>query len=128
MRQIDLEEAIAAHPLTVREFAMQNGCPEWRVRDSIRRGTLTADERKRPMVITEGELALTVQEWQRAIEPATRMIKPSQCSFTDGGKQFNVLGSDGRMRTYRICLTKSSADMQRREIDSIDCRRLEGAA
>jgi hypothetical protein len=46
-------------------------------------------------------------------------------SWSDDGKQFNVLGTDGRMRTYRITLTKSSADMQAREIDCIACRRNE---
>ena len=125
MRQIDLEEAIAAHPITVREFAAKNGCPEWRVRDSIRKGALVADDTKRPMIIVEGSLALTVQDWQRAIEPAAKRIKSSVCSWSDGGKQFNVLGADGKLRSYRITSTKHSADMQRHEIDCLPCRRLD---
>lgn len=128
MTQIDLEEAIAEHPMTVRQYAEANGVPQWRVRKSIQLGALVADERKRPMVIQEGELALTTQEWQRAIEPATNRIKPSVSSWSDGGKQFNVLGDDQRIHSYRITITKYSADMQRREIDALACKRVEVAA
>ena len=77
MRQIDLEEAIAAHPMTLRAFATKNGVPQWRLRDAIKKGALVADDSKRPMQTVEGEMALTVQEWQRAIEPAANKIKAS---------------------------------------------------
>ncbi len=130
MTQIDLEEAIAAAkgPLTVRAFAEQNSVPEWRVRRSIELGTLNADQRKRPMVITEGELALTVQEWQRALEPATRRIRPSVLGWSDGGKQLQVLDTEGCVHIFRIALRKISAEDQRVEIDRLPVKRLDGAA
>ena len=129
MTQIDLEEAIAAKgPLTVGAFAEKNSVPEWRVRRSIELGTLNADRRKRPMVITEGEVALTVQEWQRALEPATKRIRPSVLGWSDGGKRLEVLDVDGRVHIYRMVLLKSSAENQRREIDKLQVKRLAGAA
>lgn len=126
MTQIDLEEAIAAtKPLTVRAFAEKNAVPEWRVRHAIKVGTLEADQRKRPMIIKEGELALTVDEWQRAIKPATERIKSSLCGWSDGGKQFQVLDGGGQVHVFRIVLLRSTADSQRREIDRIKVRRID---
>lgn len=128
MRQIDIEEAIAEKaPLTVRAFAEKNGVPEWRVRKSISLGTLEADQRKRPMVVKEGELAMTVTEWQRALMPAVDRIKPSVCAWIEGGRKFQVLDESGKVHTWTIALVKSIADSQRREIDRVTCKRMEVA-
>lgn len=129
MTQIDLEEAIAAKaPLTVGSFAKRNAVPEWRVRRSIELGTLNVDRRKRPMVITEGEVALSVQEWQRVLEPATKRIRPSVFGWSDGGRQLHVLDVEGHTHIFRMTLLKSSAEKQRREIDRLPVKRLGGAA
>ena len=70
---------------------------------------------------------MTVQEWQRAIEPATRRIKQSVCGWADGGKTFTLLDERGQVHTWKLALVKALADAQRREIDSIKCKRIEAA-
>ena len=124
-QQIDLEDAIAAKRMTVAEYAEHNLEPAWRVRRAIADGLLKVNRKVRPLVIEGGEMPLTVQEWQRAIEPATKRIRPSVASFSNGGKTFNLLCLDGSIRSWGICLTKHSADLQRRQIDSVECRRCE---
>jgi hypothetical protein len=134
-RQIDLEEAIAAKvavapktglPLKVSSFVVVTGHSEWRVRKAIYDGHLSVDDRVRPMLITGGEMPITVREWQLAIQPATKRIKPSVMRWSGDGRQFQILGSDAKIHEWRIPQLKHVADMQRREIDAVPCARVDG--
>ena len=127
--QIDLEDAIAAIPPkcpTVREFAMAEGQPEWRVREAVRKGLLEVDDRERPMRITGGEMALTVQEWQKAIEPALKAIRRSQIGWSDGGKQVSILAGS-RVHVFKLALTRGGAEVQAAQIQALGALRLEAA-
>ena len=126
--QIDLEDAIAAKRMTVAEYAENSAEPAWRVRRAIADGFLKVNRKVRPLVIEGGEMPLTVQDWQRAIEPATKRIRKSVSSFSNGGKTFNLLCVDGSVRCWTITQTKYSADIQRREIDAAACKRIEAEA
>jgi hypothetical protein len=133
--QIDLEEAIAAVsngkgklPLKVSTFVKETGWPEWRVRDAIHKGCLTVDDSVRPMLITGGEMPITVREWHLALKPATQRIKPSVMSWSGDQRTLSVLGSDGQIRHWRMPLLKHVADVQRKEIDALPCARIEGSA
>lgn len=134
-RQIDLEEAIAAVaagsnlvfklPATVTAYAEHNGQPLRRVYRAVEDGFLEADRRVRPMLITGGEMPITTREWHLALAPAVKKIKPSVLSWTDTGRQLNLLGSDGTMYEFRLPKLKHVADQQRREIERIKCARVD---
>lgn len=130
-RQIDLEEAIAASRavrpsgMTVAEYVEATGWPEWRVRMAIRKGVLVANDSIRPMVITGGEMPLTVQEWQRVLDPEVRKLRPGIYSWSDGGRRLSVLGKDSVIRRYQITSTRAAAQEQAGELARVPCARKE---
>lgn len=134
--QIDIEDAIAAAPpimadvgnkaLTVKQFVAKTGWPEWTVRRAIQKEHLEVDRDVRPMLITGGEMPLTVNEWHRALDGELRRVSQSRWSFSEGGRQLNILPRDNAIRTYKLPLTKAGADDQVREIKRMDIQRRDG--
>lgn len=131
--QIDIEDAIASLPpriidaanqaMTVSEYVAATGWPEWRVRKAILDEHLSADRTVRPMVITGGDMPLTVNEWHRALDGELRKVSPSRWSFSEGGRQLNILPRDNHIRIYKLPVTKATADDQVREIKRMDIQR-----
>lgn len=131
--QIDIEDAIAAappimadvanHAMTVKQFVAATGWPEWTVRRAIQSERLEVNRDVRPMVITGGEMPLTVNEWHRALDGELRRVSSSRWSFSDGGRQLNILPRDNAIRTYKLPLTKAGADDQVRQIKHMDIQR-----
>lgn len=131
--QIDIEDAIASmpprtidaanHVMTVAQYVAATGWPEWRVRKAILDEHLAADRSVRPMVITGGDMPLTVLEWHRALDGELRRVSPSRWSFSEAGKKLNILPRDNAIRVYKLPLTKAAADDQVREIKRMDIQR-----
>lgn len=127
--QIDIEDAIAAvggSSRTVSAFAEQAGWPEWRVRRAIAEGFIEVDRSTRPMLVIGGDMPLSTQEWQASLAPAVRKIRPTVCSWGAGGRELHVLCIDATVKVFKHAALKIVADQQRRQIDALDCRRLEG--
>lgn len=128
IRQIDLGEAILAAkqadaPLTVRDVVELANCSESRVRRAIAEGHIEAD---RPMLITGGDMPLSVREWQIALGPATRRIKAHVMAWEGNSRVLKVLDRSGQLHTFKIPALKHEADKQCKEIDRLDCARDEG--
>lgn len=136
-RQIDLEDAIAAkkaavasdgsparYPLTVAQFVGATGYSESRVRRAIRDCYLDADDSVvRPMVITGGDMPISVREWQIALGPATRRVKAHVMAWEGNNRVLKILDRSGCVHTFKIPALKHEADRQRKEIDRLDCAR-----
>ena len=71
-------------------------------------------------------MALTVQEWQKAIEPALKAIRRSQIGWSDGGKQVSILAGS-REHVFKLALTRGGAEVQAAQIQALGALRLEAA-
>lgn len=117
VQQLDIEGAIAASLPTAREFAVENGPKIGRVYYSIRVGALLVDRSMRLLRIKGGEMALTVDEWQRELRSALAG-EVGNYGFDNHRRQLFVLvGTD--VHLFRVVWTRRETREQTAMIEHL---------
>ncbi len=87
-------------PAKVSEYAMATGVSPSTVRRSIAAGALKAeppkvvDGKRVPTLVVGGELAWTVEQWQKKLEPSLAAIKPHLRGWDVDGNLHILIGTE----------------------------------